>query len=57
MWIIFVSRFMNNWWKVCNKLIGKSYLVLLGLFVKVSRYFVANNNFFVKRGRVFVVIL
>ena len=43
--------------KVCSKLIAKSYLLLLGLFVKVFRYFVANDKFFVKRGRGFVAIL
>ena len=29
----------------------------MDLFVKVFRYFVANDKFFVERGRVFVVIL
>ena len=35
---------------------GKSYLLFLDLVVKVFRYFVANDKFFVERCRVFVVI-
>ena len=43
--------------KVCSELIGKSYLLLLDLFVKVFHYFEANDQLFVERDRVFVVIL